>query len=73
MIIPGIGRIRARRLYDTGFRNLTDLATAPVEKLLSIKGLGPTVVKDLLEFLGRETEAKTITSRSKRSLEDYLE
>ncbi|MEB3764890.1 MAG: DEAD/DEAH box helicase [Desulfurococcales archaeon] len=72
VIIPGIGRIRARRLYDAGFRNLTDLATAPVEKLLSIKGLGPTVVKDILEFLGRGNEARAIASRSKRSLEDYL-
>ncbi len=72
IVIPGIGRVRARRLYNAGFKTITDLATAPVEKLLAIKGLGPAIVKDILDFLGRGHEAKQVKERKIRNLEDYL-
>ena len=54
--IPKVGRVRARRLYNAGYRTLHDLIQADPEKLLKIPGIGPGVVKAIMEFLGRKWE-----------------
>ncbi|MCE4624960.1 MAG: DEAD/DEAH box helicase [Desulfurococcales archaeon] len=69
--IPGVGRVRARRLYDAGYRTLADLATARPEDLLRIKGLGPGTVRAILEFLGRKEEAEKLRVPP-RGLDAYL-
>jgi helicase len=56
--IPGIGRVRARRLYQHGYRLPQDLATADPKELARIPGIGPGTVASILEFLGRSGEAE---------------
>lgn len=38
--LEGIGRIRARSLYNSGYRTLNDIAKASVEKLINVRGIG---------------------------------
>ena len=40
MNVPGIGRLKANALYDSGFRNVEDLKEASVDELAEIKGIG---------------------------------
>ncbi len=56
--IPGIGRVRARRLYEHGYRLPQDLALADPKELSRIPGIGPSTVAAILEFLGRPAEAR---------------
>ncbi len=70
IVIPGIGRVRARRLYSAGYKTLADLAAARPEDLMKIQGIGPTIVKNILEFLGRREEAKKI--KTGEGLEAFL-
>jgi helicase len=69
--IPGIGRVRARRLYNAGYKTLAHLAQARVEDLLKIKGIGASVVKNILEFLGRTEEAKKLAP-TRRGIDAFL-
>lgn len=55
--IPGVGRARARRLYNHGYKTLQDLMLADPRDLLRIPGIGPGVVAHILEFTGRREEA----------------
>ncbi|PSO06502.1 hypothetical protein B9Q04_15730, partial [Candidatus Marsarchaeota G2 archaeon BE_D] len=37
--LRGIGRVRARQLYNSGIKTLKDVAEAPVEKLTQLRGV----------------------------------
>lgn len=52
--IPRIGRVRARRLFNAGYRTLHELAEADPEDLLRVPGIGPATVKAIMEFFGRD-------------------
>ncbi|MEM0340399.1 MAG: DEAD/DEAH box helicase [Acidilobaceae archaeon] len=67
--IPKIGRVRARRLYEAGYRTLQDLMLARPEDLLKIPGIGPATVEAIMEFLGVSSYKR---SRGK-GLERYIE
>ncbi len=56
--IPGIGRARARRLYNHGYKTIHDLIITDPRELLKIPGIGPGVVARILEFTGRREEAE---------------
>jgi helicase len=45
--IRGIGRIRARKLFANGVRNLEDLNKIPVDKLAQIDKIGPTIADNI--------------------------
>jgi len=64
--IPGVGRVRARRLYEAGYKSLADLASAEPSKLLGLPGLGPSTVASIMEFFGRREEAERIRRRLAR-------
>nr|MCG2882182.1 helix-hairpin-helix domain-containing protein [Acidilobus sp.] len=64
--IPGVGRVRARRLYNAGFTSLEKLATARVEDLLRVPGIGYATAASILEFFGRKDEAQRLRKESKR-------
>lgn len=42
--LPGVGRKTAKAIYEAGFRNISEVAAAPVEKLEAIPGLGKVTV-----------------------------
>jgi helicase len=72
--IPRIGRVRARRLYQAGYRTLHDLMLADPEKLLRIQGIGPSIVKTIMEFLGRSWEPTgDVGKEHGKGLEKFME
>jgi len=66
LAIPGVGRVRARRLYNAGFKHLTSLASAEPEELLAVPGIGASTVASILEFFGRGEEARRIRGLARR-------
>ena len=74
--IPGVGRVKARLLYNAGYRSLHDLASAKVQDLLRIKGVGPATVKNIMEALGRSGEAShldRLADAEKKGLAAFME
>ncbi len=47
--LPGIGRIRARALYNAGFRTLEDIASASARELSSVRGIGEGIARSIVE------------------------
>ena len=47
-----VGRVRARVLYNSGFRNLTELKNAPLQRLASLPLIGPKLAKGIKEQAG---------------------
>ncbi len=45
--IRGIGRIRARNLYDRGIKSLEELRKIPLDKLAGIDKIGPTLADNI--------------------------
>ena len=58
--LEGIGRARARALYQAGFRSLRDLREAPISALTKVPGIGPELAKSIKAQLegGRAEEAE---------------
>jgi len=50
--LEGVGRVRARIMYDAGFRTIEDLRRAPVNKLSSLPLIGPRIAKRIKEQVG---------------------
>lgn len=50
--LEGIGRVRARILFNSGLRTTEDLKTAPIEKLTSLPLIGPKLAKKIKEQVG---------------------
>ncbi len=45
--IKGIGRVRARRLYERGIKTIDDLKRIPTDRLAEIDKIGPTVADNV--------------------------
>ncbi|AFZ70416.1 superfamily II helicase [Caldisphaera lagunensis DSM 15908] len=58
--IPEVGRVRARKLYNAGYKNLASLATANPKDLLKISGIGSSTVLKIMEYFNRESEVKDL-------------
>lgn len=58
--IPEIGRVRARRLFNAGYKNLASLATANPKDLLKISGIGTSTVQKIMEYFNRGNEVKDL-------------
>jgi helicase len=56
--LEGIGRVRARILYNSGLKTLTDLKRAPLEKLTSLPLIGPKLAKKIKEQVGGFVKAE---------------
>jgi len=50
--LKGIGRVRARKLYDAGFRTIASLRNAPLKRLSEI--LGENIARNVKEQLGEK-------------------
>ncbi len=46
--LPGVGRIRARALYNAGFRTLDDVASARVRDLVAVRGIGDSLARSII-------------------------
>lgn len=54
--IRGIGRVRARALYEHGIRSPEDILKRDPRELLRLRGFNESVVKQIYEQLGRGSE-----------------
>ncbi len=52
--IPGVGRVRARKLYRAGYKSLGDLAQASVEKLARIEGIGEKLAEEIIGYARKQ-------------------
>jgi helicase len=76
--LRGIGRVRARMLYSSGFTSIASLKRAPLAKLVEIPLIGPRVAKQIKEQVGglvdedewRQLEAK---EAEQRALTEFIE
>ncbi|NPA47488.1 MAG: DEAD/DEAH box helicase [Thermococci archaeon] len=57
--LPGIGRKRARALYNAGFRSLEDVASASVADLLKVEGIGLKIAEDIRKVASKGTRMGT--------------
>jgi helicase len=53
-----IGRVRARILYNSGLKTLTDLKRAPLNKLTNLPLIGPKLAKNIKEQVGGFVKAE---------------
>lgn len=49
--LRGIGRVRARLLYQHGYTSLERLRAASPQDLMRIPGIGPAIAKQIMEQL----------------------
>lgn len=56
--LEGIGRVRARALYQAGFTDVSAIAKAPQAKLASVAKIGPTVAEKLKVQLAARRKAQ---------------
>lgn len=49
--IEGVGRVRARMLYNAGFRDIKSIKEAPLEKLAAVQKIGNALAKKIKEQL----------------------
>jgi helicase len=57
--LVGVGRIRARRLYDAGLKNTRDLAAVKIEELSEIPTIGNELAKKIKKQVSDTTEDNT--------------
>ncbi|HDI01816.1 MAG TPA: ATP-dependent DNA helicase, partial [Candidatus Bathyarchaeota archaeon] len=74
--LRGIGRIRARLLYNHGFRTLDDLREASIRDLLKVPQIGPKLAISIKEQLGAPLEEEELelarrAEKVQKSLLDY--
>lgn len=51
--LEGIGRVRARALYNAGFHDLKSIADASESRLASVRGIGYTLASRIREEASR--------------------
>ena len=76
--LRGIGRIRARVLYKSGYKTLESLKRAPISKLVELPLIGPRLAKVIKEQVGGlvdQNEWKSLDNvlSEQRSLTDFIE
>jgi helicase len=76
--LKGIGRVRARILFDSGLRSVNDLKRAPLTKLTGLPLIGPRLSQKIKEQVGgyvKEQEWQSLKRKKdtekQRSLKDF--
>ena len=73
--LDGVGRIRARSLFNAGFKTLEELKHASVTDLMNVPTIGPAVAKKIKEQVGgliRAEEWEALKSKSTEATEQSL-
>ena len=68
--LKGIGRVRARILWDAGFRSIEDLMVADPNEILKLPKFGKSVVESLFEQLGRKVRVED--KKAGRTLDAFI-
>jgi helicase len=72
--LSGVGRIRARRLYDAGLKNRRDLASVKIEELSKIPTIGKELAKKIKSQLSEVTvddKDLLLSTGKQKSLKDF--
>ena len=72
--LDGVGRVRARIMFNAGFRTIEDLRKASIESLSNLPSIGPRIAKRIKEQVGgffKREEWERI-SKAKRSDQQAL-
>lgn len=75
--LEGVGRVRARVLYNAGLKSLEDLKVAPLEQLVGLPLIGSKIAKKIKEQVGGFVKAeewkklKETKSAEQQSLAEY--
>ena len=56
--LEGIGRVRARILYNADLKTLNDLKKVPFDKLIKLPFIGPKIAKEIKEQVGGYIKSK---------------
>ena len=56
--LKGIGRFRARALFNEGFKTINELRGIPVKRLAQIKGIGEGVAKSIKSQIGESIDGE---------------
>ena len=64
--LEGIGRARARVLFNSGFRSIDDLKRAPLQKLTGLPLIGPRLAQKIKEQVGGYVKADEWQSLKKK-------
>jgi len=73
--LEGVGRIRARSLFNAGYRTLDDLKHASVTDLMNVPLIGPSIAKKIKEQVGgliRAEEWETLKAKGAETTEQSL-
>jgi len=70
--IKGIGRVRARALYNHGYKTLKDLLEADVHDLAKVPTIGPTLAEKIKAYLKGEEDKVSVQLPKRVTLEDYF-
>jgi helicase len=76
--LKGVGRVRARVLYNSGFTNVSALTKAPLQRLVEIPLIGPRLAKSIKEQVGglveeEEWERLKRPETEQRALTEFVE
>jgi len=76
--LKGIGRVRARVLYNSGLTGISELKKAPLQRLVGIPLIGPRLAKSIKEQVGglvEEQEWKSLdkVEKEQKALTDFVE
>lgn len=63
LLIPGVGRAKARALFSAGYRSLDDLIKADIDTLSKIPGIGKELASGILEFTRLMSSAQKETDK----------
>ncbi len=68
----GVGRVRARALFDRGIRSIEDLRTTSYDRLKQIPTIGEAVARSIKDQLGQSDPGMPVEIEDEqRSLKDY--
>ncbi|MGP8068445.1 MAG: DEAD/DEAH box helicase [Candidatus Bathyarchaeia archaeon] len=73
--LDGVGRIRARSLFNAGYRTMDELKHASVTDLMNVPLIGPTLAKKIKEQVGgliKAEEWETLKAKSGETTEQSL-
>jgi uncharacterized repeat protein (TIGR01451 family) len=66
-LIPGLGKSKIKNLVEAGYTTIESLKSASFGDISSIEGIGPSLAKRILDFVGKVEEGK------KKAMEDLEE
>ncbi len=64
--LKGIGRVRARALFNEGFTSVHSLRNVPISRIASVKTIGPRIADRIKEQIGEKTTDKETTLKDYR-------